>query len=128
MNMFPYYKNVYKALNISSKEELHKFILEHNNNHLPHVGGGLNEECGSDHYGYEIMFTSTDLSIIGAREIYGCDCIFWAVLCTDKRQKKNYGKYIKAVPNYNNKLIPIKKANKYWISEEIRLTELDPSF
>ena len=74
------------------------------------------------------MIVSTDRSIIGFREINGCNCIHWAVLCTDKRQKKNYGKYVLAAPDDNNKLHAIKGSNSFWISEDLRPTELDPSF
>lgn len=127
MNMFPNYKNMFKSLNVNTNDDVHEFVRKHNNI-IPQVGYGLNEECGSDHYGYEIMIVSTDRSIIGFREINGCNCIHWAVLCTDKRQKKNYGKYVLAAPDNNNKLHAIKGSKHFWISEDLRPTELDPSF
>ena len=128
MNAFPIYKNVSKSLNVNSDEEVHEFIRKHNNNIIPNHYYGLNEECGSDHYGYEIMIVSTDRSVIGFREIKGCNYIHWAVLCTDKRQKKNYGKYVPAVPDDNNKLHAVKGSKPFWISKDLHPTELDPSF
>lgn len=128
MNVLPKYKNIFKILNINTEEELHTFIKDHNRGHLPKIGGGINEEYGSDHYGYEIVMLSDDKSVIGYREINGCNCIHWTVLCTDKRQKKNYGKYVLAAPDNNNKLNTIKGAEHFWISDDLRPTELDPSF
>lgn len=127
-NTIPTYKNIYKSLkNINTADELRSFIVEHNKR-LPRVGFGLNEEYGSDHYGYEIVVVSEDYNIIGFREINGCNNIHWAVISTDKRYKKNYGKYINAVPDENNVLHPINNTNHYWISEDLRPTEYDPSF
>ena len=129
--MFPDYKNVLKSMNMTNAE-LNDFIREHNNGRLPYVGGGINEEIGSDHYGYEIVAVSTDNVVVGYREINGCNSVFWAILCTDKRQKKNYGKYVPAVTKplnvYYDKLVQVKGVKNLWISDDLRPTELDPSF
>ena len=127
MSILPKYKNIFKSLNINTEEELHTFIKDHNHGHLPKIGGGINEEYGSDHYGYEIVLLSTDKSVIGYREINGTNSVFFAMICTDKRKKNLYGKYVPASVNEKNILTPYGH-HSMWISDDLRLTELDPSF
>ena len=127
MNMFPSYKNMFKSLNVNTNDDVHEFVRKHNNI-IPQVGYGLNEECGSDHYGYEIMIVSTDRSIIGFREINGWNQQQETRDFRVKIGKKNYGKYVLAAPDDNNKLHAIKGSKRFWISEDLRPTELDPSF
>lgn len=108
-----------------NREELIQFIKANNKGVLPKVGGGLNEEVGSDHYGYEITYVSDDFQIIRAKEIYSNLSSFYAALCTDGRCK-NFGKYVAA--KCTDGKIKTFPDSKYWISENPRPTELDPSF
>lgn len=109
-----------------NREEIIQFIKANNKGVLPKVGGGLNEEVGSDHYGYEITYVSDDFQIIRAKEIGSNLSSFYAALCVDGRCKK-FGKYVDAA-KCNSGEIKVFSNTSYWISENPRPTELDPSF
>lgn len=124
-NEFPKYENICKKLNLKNEDELQNFIVKHNK-YLPQIGYGINEEYGSDHYGFKIVDVSNDFSIIKFCGICA-DSIHYAVICTDKR-KKCYGKYvIAALDKTYTKLHRIGKT-EMWISKEFIPTKLDPSF
>lgn len=97
---------------------------------IPEVGMGVTKTSGSDRYGYKITWVAEDKTYFKIETLDGFERGYLAL--DTHKNSTTCGKFVYADVNLRNgKIEPLyrgRKADNYYITEDVRPTELDPSF